>query len=67
MLRGAAAIAEFLFGSKKLRRRVYHLAATSRLPVCRVGSMICARRSTLTGWIDEQERRAIGAKAGCGQ
>ena len=31
LLRGAEAIAQFLFGDKTLRRKVYHLAETSRL------------------------------------
>lgn len=52
ILRGADAIAEFL-GSE--RRKVYHLVETSRLPVFRIGSIICARKSTLIKWIEEQE------------
>lgn len=58
LLRGAAEIAEFLFGSRDLRRRVYHLAATSNLSVFfKLGSTLCARRSTLKRWITEQESR----------
>lgn len=57
LLRGAEEIADFLFGDRKLRRRVYHLAATSNLPVFKLGSMICARRSVLLKWIVEQESR----------
>jgi hypothetical protein len=57
LLRGAEEIAEFLFGDRKLRRKVYHLAATSNLPVFKLGSMICARRSVLLKWIAEQEAR----------
>lgn len=56
-LRGAAAIAEFLFGDRLLRRKVYHLAETSRLPVFRLGTVLCARRSRLMAWIAEQEER----------
>lgn len=56
LLRGAEEIAEFLFGDRKLRRRVYHLRA-SRLPTFRLGSMICARKSVLLKWIAEQESR----------
>jgi hypothetical protein len=59
MLRGADKIAEFLFGDPKERRKIYHLAETSRLPVFRLGAVLCARRSTLTAWIEEQERRAV--------
>lgn len=58
LLRGAAEIAEFLFGNRELRRRVYHLAATSNLTVFfKLGSTLCARRSTLKLWIAEQESK----------
>jgi hypothetical protein len=59
LLRGADQIAEFLFGNPSERRKVYHLAEKSRLPVFRLGSVLCARKSTLTTWIEEQERRAV--------
>jgi len=58
LLRGAGCIAAFLFGSDTERRKVYHLAATSRLPVFKLGSVLCARRSVLLEWIGRQERRA---------
>ena len=58
LLRGAEEISQFLFGDKILRRKVYHLAETSRLPVFRLGSVLCARRSVLIAWIAEQEQRA---------
>jgi hypothetical protein len=57
LLRGADAIAEFLFGSREERRKVYHLAEKSRLPVFRLGSVLCARKSVLLQWIGEQEKR----------
>ena len=57
LLRGAAEIAEFLYGDRSFRRKVYHLVETSRLPVFRLGSRLCARRSVLLGWIVEQEGR----------
>lgn len=57
LLRGADAIAAFLYGSPKLRRKVYHLVASSNLPVFKLGAMICARRSVLMEWIRQQERR----------
>lgn len=57
LLRGADEIARFLFGDETRRRKVYHLVATSKLPVFKLGSMICARRSILLKWIEEQERR----------
>jgi|HubBroStandDraft_6_1064221.scaffolds.fasta_scaffold169552_1 hypothetical protein len=59
LLRGASEIAEFVFGDAEDRRRVYHLAvevkAEQRMPVFRLGNVICARRSTLLRWIAEQE------------
>ena len=57
MLRGADELAEFLFGSKSQRRKVYHLAATSNLPVFKLGSMICGRKSVILRWIEGQEVR----------
>lgn len=60
LLRGADQISTFLFGDPALRRKIYHLAENSRLPVFRLGSMICARRIKLVEWIEEQERAAAG-------
>ncbi|MEJ0047149.1 MAG: hypothetical protein WDN04_14305 [Rhodospirillales bacterium] len=60
ILRGAEELAQFLFGDKGQRRKVYHLAATSNLPVFKLGSMICARKSILVSWIAEQESRHAG-------
>ncbi|WP_445219854.1 hypothetical protein ACKWRH_06845 [Bradyrhizobium sp. Pa8] len=59
ILEGAAAIAEYLFGSRELRRKVYYLAETSKLPVFRLGSVLCARKSVLAGFIKGQERQPI--------
>jgi hypothetical protein len=59
-LRGAGAIAEFLFGNRELRRKAYHLVETSNLPVFKLGSMICARKSVLLKWIQDQEERHAG-------
>jgi hypothetical protein len=60
LLRGADAIAEYMFGSARHRRKVYYLStdAKSRLPVFRMGSVICARKSTLNDWIAKQESAA---------
>jgi len=55
ILAGANEIAEFLFGDRKHRRKVYNLVETARLPVFRLGANICARRSVLLAWIAEQE------------
>jgi hypothetical protein len=61
LLEGAEAIAEFMFGDGSKRRKVYHLAsnekAANKLPVFRLGSLICARKSTLMEWIAVQECR----------
>lgn len=57
LLRGADEVTEFLFGDRKMRRKIYHLAATSNLPVFKLGAMICARKSVLLKWIEEQESR----------
>jgi hypothetical protein len=57
LLRGAEEIAAFLFGERKHRRKVYYLVgdAKVRLPHFKLGSIICARKSTfpalaLCGW-----------------
>ncbi len=57
MLRGADEIAAFLFGSRSERRKVYHLASTSNLPIFKLGSMLCARKTVLMAWIEAQEQR----------
>ena len=62
ILWGADEIAEFLFLNRKQRRKIYHLVETSRLPVFRIGSKICARRSVLIKWIEDQEKRSPGPK-----
>jgi hypothetical protein len=59
VLEGGYAIAEFLFGSKKYRRRVYYLAESSRLPIFRLGSVLCARKSVLLEFISSQEGRVL--------
>ena len=58
LLRGAEAIAEFLYGHRRHRRKIYHLAQTKRLPVFHLGSTLCARQSTLIAWIEDQEIKA---------
>ena len=54
LLIGAAAIAQFLFGSSKKRRKVYYLR--NRLPLFYLGSEIAGRKSTLTQFVADQER-----------
>lgn len=58
LLRGADEIAEFIFGKRSDRRKIYYLKDHSRLPLFRLGTVLCARRSTLISYIADQERRA---------
>lgn len=57
LLRGADAIAHFVFGDAKERRKVYYYASEAkvRMPTFRMGNVICARKSKLIGWIEQQE------------
>jgi hypothetical protein len=57
ILRGADEIAEFIFGERASRRKVYYLAECTKLPIFRLGSVLCARRSVLMRWIEGQENR----------
>jgi hypothetical protein len=59
ILRGADEIAKFIFGERASRGKVYYLAECTRLPVFRLGSVLCARRSVLLNWIAGQENRAL--------
>ena len=67
LLRGADEIAEFVFGDPSQRRRVYYRASEAkpgdRLPLFKIGSEICGRRSTLLRCVEEQEKRARGEAA----
>lgn len=56
ILRGAEAIQGFL-GFEK-RSQIYHYVATGEIPVFRIGNTICARKSTLLKWIEQQEQAA---------
>ena len=64
-LRSAEEIGLFMFGSRdfRFRRKVYHLAATSNLPVFKIGSMIWARKTALIKFIKDQEERRSGRGA----
>jgi hypothetical protein len=55
ILYGADQIAEFLYGDKSFRRKVYNLVETGRLPHFRLGASICSRKSVLLRWITDQE------------
>lgn len=59
LLRGADEIAKYIFGDVKHRRKVYYLTgeATKGLPHFKIGSLICARKSTILNWIAGQEAR----------
>ena len=57
LLRGADEIAKFVFGDEKHRRKVYYLTSDAkvRMPHFKIGSVLCARKSTLVAWIERQE------------
>jgi hypothetical protein len=59
-IRGAEAIAEYIFGHRSHRRKVYYLAECSKIPIYRLGSTLCLRPSAYHIWIKEQETRSIG-------
>ena len=59
LLEGADEIAEFLYGDRKKRRKVYYLAQKRCLPFFKIGEMICARRSRLRARIEELETEAM--------
>jgi hypothetical protein len=65
ILKGADAIAEFLFHGTsehqrgRNRRKVYYLAETSKLPFFRLGALLCARKSVLLDFIAAQEIRVL--------
>lgn len=56
VLYGADAIAEFMGIESK--RRIYHLCESGSLPIFRLGSRLCARKSTLLNHIKAQEEQA---------
>ncbi len=60
LLCGADEISEFIFGDPKYRRRVYYLAERSKLPIFRLRSQLCARKSSLLKFVEEQETRHAG-------
>ncbi len=54
LLRGAPAIAEFMFGKADAQntKRVYDWKYARKLPTFKIGSTICARKSTLRRLIE---------------
>jgi hypothetical protein len=65
ILRGADEIAKFIFGERGSRRKVYYLAECTRIPIFRLGSVLCARRSVLLNWIAGQESRVLPGTGAC--
>jgi hypothetical protein len=63
ILYGAEAIAEFMYGRRQFRRRVYNLVERGRLPHFKLGAGICSRKSVLRAWISDQERLANGPRS----
>lgn len=57
LLHGAEEIATFLFGPTASRRKVYYLAKYTRVPLFRIGAILCGRRSVLKRWVEAQEQR----------
>jgi predicted kinase len=57
LLEGADAIADWVYGSPKKRRKVYHLAQNTQFPIFRLGSVLCALKSEIDDYIAEQLRR----------
>ncbi len=60
LLYGVPAIASFLGLTDA---QVYHLAR-GKLPTFKIGGKVCARRSSLSDWLAEQETKAAGAAGG---
>lgn len=56
-IRTAAKISVHMFGDASRRRSIYNLAASSRLPFFKIGSVLCIRRSALDRFIAAQEDR----------
>jgi hypothetical protein len=55
ILYGAEAIALFIYGKAGFRRTVYNLIQQKALPHFKLGAILCARKSILLKWIEEQE------------
>ncbi len=60
LLYGAIAIARFL---GIMPRQTRHLSFTGRIPTFKIGRNVCARKSTLTAWLEQQEHtNGLGAR-----
>ena len=62
LLIGADEIAEYIYGDRTLRRKIYDHRKLGRMPLFGMSAQICARKSTLRAWFEEQEKR--GPRAG---
>ena len=58
LLRGAEEISQFLYGRSDRERQVYELGRAGVITLFKMGSIWCARRSTLTAEITALERAA---------
>src|SRR5690349_15098370 len=58
ILTGADEVSEFLFGTRGKRRRIYALVGAKRIPFFKIGGVVCARKSRLRKWIEDQEKDA---------
>src|SRR6476646_7114332 len=57
LLRGAGAISVFVYGTEEMRREVYR--NVGGLPIFHIGSLLCARKSSILAHIAQQEAAAI--------
>jgi hypothetical protein len=62
LLRGAKAIAAYLFKDESRHREIYPLAETGELPIFILNGRLTARTTSLARAIIEEERRAVEAK-----
>jgi hypothetical protein len=58
LLFGAAAISDFMLGSRteEDRKRIYGLIRKRLVPAFRIGATVCARKSSLLNYLEEKER-----------
>jgi hypothetical protein len=60
LIRGAAKIAEYVFGDTRYRRRIYHLCETNKhFPIVRIGSTLCMRKSAYENFLQSQEGKNL--------
>jgi hypothetical protein len=58
VIRGVEAIAEYIFGDRTSRRKVYYLAEKACIPIFRLGSTLCLRPPACERFIAGQKARA---------